>query len=99
MEPRGSGLKMFGKHCATQMMLNVLSAVLVIASAWRLTTLTAIKLFFVKCDFSIGHVSSNEDSAVKLSEDEEDDWHSLQHLGMQSEDCPTCENALEVCGV
>jgi hypothetical protein len=61
--------------------------------------LTAIKIFFVKCDFSIGHVSSNEDSAVKLSEDEEYDWQSLHHLGMQSEDCPTCENALEVCGV
>jgi hypothetical protein len=40
----------------------------------------------VKCGFSIDHVSSNDDSAVKLNEDEEDEWHSLQPLGVQSED-------------
>jgi hypothetical protein len=32
---------------------------------------------FVRCDFSKDRVGSNDDSAVKLSEDEEDDWHSL----------------------
>jgi hypothetical protein len=53
----------------------------------------------VKCDFSNGHVSSNDDSAVRLSEDEEDDWYSLQPLGMQSEDCTTCDSALEICGI
>jgi hypothetical protein len=31
------------------------------------------KLLFVKCGFSIDYVSSNGDSAVKLTEDEEDD--------------------------
>jgi hypothetical protein len=33
---------------------------------------------------------------VKLSEDEEDDWHSLQPLGVQCEDYPTFDSALEV---
>jgi hypothetical protein len=59
----------------------------------------AIKNNFVKCDFSTDHASSNDDSAVKLSEDEEVDWHSLQPLGVQSEDYTTCDSALEFCGV
>jgi hypothetical protein len=41
----------------------------------------------------------NDDTAVKLCEDEEDDWHSLQPLGVQFEDYTTCDSALEVCGV
>jgi hypothetical protein len=41
---------------------------------------------FLKCNFSIDHVSSIDDSAVKLSRSEEDDWHSLQPLGVQFED-------------
>jgi hypothetical protein len=36
---------------------------------------------------------------VKLTEDEEGDWHSLQPLGVQSEDYATCDSALEVYGV
>jgi hypothetical protein len=31
------------------------------------------KLLFVRCGFSIDYVSSNDDNAVKLTEDEEDD--------------------------
>jgi hypothetical protein len=38
-------------------------------------------------------------STVKLSEDKEDDWHSLQPLGVQCEDYTTCDSALEVCGI
>jgi hypothetical protein len=45
------------------------------------------------------HASSNHDSPVKLTEDDGDDWHSLQPLGVQSEDYRTCDSALEVCGV
>jgi hypothetical protein len=52
----------------------------------------------VKCGFSNDHVISN-DSAVKLNEDEEDDWHSLQSPGVQFEDYTTCDSALEVCGI
>jgi hypothetical protein len=52
-----------------------------VEEAWRFTTPTTIKNFCVKCGFSIDHVSSNYDSAVKLDEDEEDDWLSLQPLG------------------
>jgi hypothetical protein len=75
----------------------VLSAVYFIAEALRLTTPTTIKNYFVKCGFS-NDVSINDDIA-KLTEDEEDDWHSLQSLRVQSEDYPTCDSALEVCGV
>jgi hypothetical protein len=53
-----------------------------------------MKNFFVKCGFS-----TNVDSAVELSEDEEDDWHSLQPLEVQSEDYPTYGSVLKACGV
>jgi hypothetical protein len=53
----------------------------------------------VKCGFSNDYVSSNDDSAVKISEDEEDDRHNLHPLGAQSEDYTICDSALEVCGV
>jgi hypothetical protein len=49
----------------------------------------------MKCGFSIDYVSSNDDSAVKLTEDEEDDWHCLP-LGVQFEDY-TCDSAPEDC--
>jgi hypothetical protein len=65
---------------ATQTKLDVLSAVDFIAEAWRLITPTTIKNCFVKCGFLTDYVSSNGDSAVKLSEGEEDDWHGLQPL-------------------
>jgi MinD superfamily P-loop ATPase len=53
----------------------------------------------VKCGFSVDDISSNDDNAVKFSEDKEDDWYSLQPLQVQFEDCATCGSALEVCGV
>jgi hypothetical protein len=69
------------------MKLDVLSAMHFIAEVWRLIKSTTIKNFYVKCGFSNDHDSSNDDSAVKLSEDEEDDdWHNLQPLGVQFED-------------
>jgi hypothetical protein len=37
-------------------------------------------------------VSSNDDSIVKLSEDEDYDWHSLQSLEEQFEDCTKCDS-------
>jgi hypothetical protein len=36
---------------------------------------------------------------VKLSEGDEDGWHSLQTLGLQFEDCTTSNNVLKVCRV
>jgi hypothetical protein len=81
---------------ATQMKWDVLSAVHFIAGAQRLITCTTIKNSFVKCGFTDDHVSSNDDSAVKLSEEEEND---LQHLEVQFEDCTTCDSGLEVCGI
>jgi uncharacterized protein YunC (DUF1805 family) len=70
-----------------------------IAESWRLITLTTIKNYFVKCGFSIDHVSSKDDSAVKLTGGEEDNGYSLQPLGVQSEDYQTRDSALKVCGV
>jgi hypothetical protein len=83
---------------AAQMKLDVLSAMHLIAEPWRWITPSTTKNCSVKCDVLIDHVSSN-DSAVKLTEVEEDDWHSFQPLGVQCEDYPTCDIALEVCGV
>jgi hypothetical protein len=40
--------------------------------AWRLITSTAIKNCFVKCGLSTDHTSRNDESAEKLTEDEED---------------------------
>jgi hypothetical protein len=60
---------------AEQMELGVLSAVHFIAELLKLITPTSIK-----CGFLIDHVSSNNDSAVKPTENKEDDWHSLQPL-------------------
>jgi hypothetical protein len=53
----------------SQMKPAVLSAVHFIAEAWRFITHNKIKNFFVKCDFSIDHISSTDDSAGKLNED------------------------------
>jgi hypothetical protein len=54
---------------AAQMKLDVLSAIHLIAEAWRLKTPTTIKKGFTKCGFSVDNFSNNEGS-VKLSEDE-----------------------------
>jgi hypothetical protein len=82
---------------ATQMKLDALSAMNFIVEAWRLITFTAFKNCFVKCGFYIDHVGSIDNSAVKHSEDEEDDWHSLQPRGVQSEDYTTCDSAPKFC--
>jgi hypothetical protein len=58
---------------AAQMKLVMLFPMHFIVEAWRLITPSG---------FSIDHVSI-DDSAVKRSEDEEDDWHRLQPLGVQ----------------
>jgi hypothetical protein len=83
---------------AAQVKLDVLSAVHFTAEAWGLVTPTAVKNYSVKCGFSTDHVSSNDGSSVKLTEDEDDDWHSLQSLGVQFEDCTTGGSDLEVFG-
>jgi hypothetical protein len=64
----------------------------------RLITPTTIKNCFVKSGFSIDHVNSNDENAVKVTEDE-DDWHNLQPLGVLSEDYPTLHSALMGCGI
>jgi hypothetical protein len=51
------------------------------------------EIWFLDC------VISNDDIAVSPSEDETDDWHSIQSLGVHSEGYPTCDSALEVSGV
>jgi hypothetical protein len=84
---------------ATQKELDMLPAVHFIAESQRLITSTTVKNTFVKCGFSNDHISTNDDSAVKLIEDEENDWYSLQPLGVQFEGCTTCDSALEVCGI
>jgi hypothetical protein len=70
---------------AAQVKIDVLSANRLKAEPCRLTP-TKIKTCFLKCGFLTDHVSSNDDSAVKFTEDEEDDWHRLQPLGAQYED-------------
>jgi hypothetical protein len=60
-----------------QMKLDVLSAMHFIAEASGVIMPTRIKNRFEKCGYSNDHVSSNDDSAVQLSEDERDDWLSL----------------------
>jgi hypothetical protein len=49
--------------------------------------------------FSIGRERSDHDNAVELTEDEEGHWHSIQPLGMHSEDFPRYENALYIFGL
>jgi hypothetical protein len=66
------------------MKLDTLSAMHFIREAWRLLRRTTIKNYFVMCHFSTDHANSNDDSAVYFNED--DDWHSLQLLGVQSKD-------------
>jgi hypothetical protein len=75
------------------MKLDTLSAMHLIAEIWRLMTPTTIRNCFVKCGFLTDHITA-DDSAVKLTQDEEDGWHSIQPLGMQSEDHPTCDMTL-----
>jgi hypothetical protein len=60
------------QKAAAHMKLYVLSTVHLIAEPWRLITPTAIKNWYVKCGFLIDLVNTNDDSALKLTEDEED---------------------------
>jgi hypothetical protein len=62
---------------AACMKLDMSSAVHFIAQAWGLLTLTAIKNLFVKCGFLIGHVTSNDGNAVRVTEVKEDDQLSI----------------------
>jgi glycosyltransferase A (GT-A) superfamily protein (DUF2064 family) len=62
---------------AAQMKMDVSSVVHVIAEPWILITSTIIKNCFVKCGFSTSHVGS---SVMKITEDKENDSHSLQPL-------------------
>jgi hypothetical protein len=78
--------------------LNV-SAMHSVAEPWRLIIPTTIKNCFVEYVFLNYHISSSDDSAVKLREDEKNAWHSLQPFQVQSEDCTKCGSALEVIGV
>jgi hypothetical protein len=52
---------------AAQMKQDVLSAMHLRAEPWRMITPATIKNCFVKCSFSIDHVSSNDDSTVRLT--------------------------------
>jgi hypothetical protein len=61
------------------MYLDVSCALHFVAETWRLIRPTTFENCSGKCGFSIA-VSSNDNRAVKLNEDEEDDWHSLQTL-------------------
>jgi hypothetical protein len=62
---------------AAHMKLDALSAMHLTAEPSRLITPPPTKNCFVKCGFSTDCVSSNYDSAMKLREHKEDDWHSL----------------------
>jgi hypothetical protein len=64
------------------MNLDVLSAMYFTEEASGVITPTTTKNRFEKCGYSNDHVSSNDNSSVQLSEDETDDWHSLQPLGV-----------------
>jgi hypothetical protein len=69
----------------------------VTAESWILITTRTIKNSLLKCGFLIANVSSNDDSAVKLTEVEEDNWHSLRPFGLQSEGYPTCDSVHKDC--
>jgi len=50
------------------------------AEAWKLIT-SIINNCSTKCGFLV----INDNNALKLTEDEENDWHSLQPLGVKSD--------------
>jgi len=72
---------------------------LCIAEAWKLTTSTTIKNCFALCGFPVDHIYSNDNNAMKLNADKENDWHSLDTHQVQVADHMTNDNALRVCGV
>jgi hypothetical protein len=62
---------------AAQMRLDMLSAMHFIAQDSRLLTPTTIKSCFAKYGCLIDHVTSNDNSTVKVTEDEEDERLSM----------------------
>jgi hypothetical protein len=42
---------------------------------------------------------NDDNHALKHSEDEENEWHNLEPLGLWLVDCTTCNSAVRVCGV
>jgi hypothetical protein len=61
-------------------------------------SLTAIKKCIARYGFPVDHVSSTDGVTLKFTEDEENDWHSLQPSGVWFEDY-TCASTLKICGV
>jgi hypothetical protein len=53
-----------------------------------------MKNCFEKFGFPVDHVYSNHDNGLKLTEDEENEWHSLQRLGVKSEGYKSCDSTL-----
>jgi hypothetical protein len=79
---------------------DILSAVHFKTKSWKLITMTADEYCFAKCSCPADTVcSSSSDNALTCNEDEENEWHSVQYLGVQFEDSMTCDSAVEVCGV
>jgi hypothetical protein len=78
---------------------NVLSAMHFTADTWGLISLTAIKKCFAHYGFPVDHVSSTDSVTLKFTEDEENDWHSLQPSGVWFEDYTTCASTPKICGV
>lgn len=58
-----------------------------------------MKNHFSKCGFPVENVYNNDDSALKLTKDEENVQHSSQSLGFQFEDYVAYDSGLEICGV
>lgn len=59
-------------------------------------TLTAIRTV-AQCGFLIDLVCGIDNSALKLTKDEENNWHSLQTVGVQIEDYMTFNSDVEFC--
>jgi hypothetical protein len=73
----------------------MLSEMHLIAEPRRLITPTTIENCFV----SVVSQFIMSAAMMKLTENEEDDWRSLQPLRVQSKDCRACDSAFEVCGI
>jgi hypothetical protein len=54
-----------------------------VVETWKLIITTVIKNCFVKYGFSYDHISSSNNAAVELRQDQQDDLHILQLLGVQ----------------
>ena len=81
---------------ASYMKLDVFTVVSSKAEACKLTTLTAIKNCFARFGFQLDHACSNDDNTTH--NEDEYNWQCLQPLGLQFQDCKTCDSAVEICG-